>query len=123
MGIFRLAAVVAVGVSLLPADRESQERLYQRAASAASWTMTFCERNAAACTQASGLWSEFSKKAEFGAKLAFDVVRDNENGAALSPQPAAQQRTRPLDQSVSGTLTNDDLRPAWRGKMASKAGS
>ena len=53
MGLFKLAAIVAVGVSLLPAEREKQEQLYQRAASAASWTMTFCERNTATCTKAS----------------------------------------------------------------------
>lgn len=124
MGLFRLAIFVGVGVSLLPSDREKQEQLYQRAASAAAWTMTFCERNADTCTQVSGLWTEFAKKAEFGAKLALDAVKDGQSDSADGPQKAAT-RGRALDgtrsSSVTSTLTRDDLAPSWRGKIASQS--
>jgi Family of unknown function (DUF5330) len=121
MGLFRLAAMVAVGVSLLPADRDKQAQLYQRAASAATWTMTFCDRNANTCTQATNLWADFSKKAEFGAKLAYEVMQKNDAAsgeAAAVPAQVSLQATPP----APGTLTGHDLRPAWRGKTASKAG-
>jgi hypothetical protein len=122
MGLFRLAAVVAVGVSLLPSDREKQEQLYARAASAANWTMTFCDRNPQTCTQAAGLWTDFSKKAEFGIKLAYDVVQ-NQTAAAADDAPVAAPASLEAKPQVStGTLTPHDLKPAWRGKSASKAG-
>jgi hypothetical protein len=120
MGLFRLAAVVAVGVSLLPADREKQEQLYQRAAAAATWTLTFCDRNTATCTQAASLWSDFAKKAEFGVKLAGDVIRDNENAKTAAPTAPVSFEVSP--QQSGSTLTPRDLKPAWRGKTASKAG-
>lgn len=127
MGLFRLAAIVAVGVSLLPAEREKQQQLYQRAASAAAWTMTFCERNTAACTNASGLWSEFSKKAEFGAKLALDVIRENEttatHGTSQTPSTPPLAPARSLEPAFSSTLTREDLKPLWRGKVAARAGT
>ncbi|MEQ1651272.1 MAG: DUF5330 domain-containing protein [Hyphomicrobium sp.] len=122
MGLFKLAAVVAVGVSLLPAEREKQEQLYLRAASAATWTMTFCDRNAETCTKATNFWGEFSKKAEFGAKLAYDVLRDQDatrSGGDVAPATASFE-TAPATRG--STLTPHDLRPAWRGKTANKAG-
>ncbi|NOT71331.1 MAG: DUF5330 domain-containing protein [Hyphomicrobium sp.] len=122
MGLFKLAAVVAVGVSLLPAEREKQEQLYQRAASAAAWTLTFCDRNAGTCNKASGLWGEFSKKAEFGAKLAYDVLREKQPSEAAAPPNVAPASLQSPPPQTAGTLTPNDLRPAWRGKTASKAG-
>ena len=122
MGLFRLATVVAVGVALLPAEREKQEQLYTRAASAVTWTVTFCDRNAMACAQASTLWADFSKKAEFGIKLAYDVMHDSEaaaNRTATAAPPAGDENPTP---AAGTSLTPRDLRPAWRGKTANKAG-
>ncbi len=90
MGVFRLAAIAAVGIALLPSDREKQGELYDRAATAAKWTVTFCERNGDTCTQASTLWSQFVKKAQFGAELAYDVIIDNKSASdAHMPADAA----------------------------------
>ncbi len=122
MGLFRLAAIVAVGVSLLPADREKQQQLYARAATAATWTVTFCDRNANACTLATSAWSEFSKKAEFGAKLAYDMMRDNQITPPDNPEAVAPASVQVSPPAPPGTLTERDLKPAWRGKTASKAG-
>ncbi len=124
MGLFRLAAIVAIGVSLLPAEREKQDQLYERAAMAANWTLTFCDRNADTCAKAMTFWQEFSKKAEFGAKLAYDVLREQteasvEDGAAKLSAPAKFENAHPGTFSP-GTLTPDDVKPAWRGKSANK---
>jgi hypothetical protein len=126
MGLFRLAAIVAVGVSLLPAEREKQEQLYTRAASAATWTLTFCDRNAPTCMQASNVWAEFSKKAEFGAKLAYDMMRDNQ-AATADAETTGLSAPASFETPVSvrppaNTLTPQDMRPSWRGKTANKAG-
>lgn len=122
MGLIRLAAIAAVGVSLLPADRESQDQVYVRAASAAQWAVTFCDRNAATCTQASSLWSDFSKKAQFGAKLAFDMAMEKSKGLAEQSENAAPASYQPAQPNTGGTLTRHDLAPAWRGKTANKSG-
>lgn len=118
MGVFRLAAIAAVGIALLPSDREKQTELYGRAATAAKWTVTFCDRNADTCAQASTVWDLFLKKAEFGAKLAYDVIHDNNTpseGDSTQPAPA-------LAKATNGTLTNSDLVPKWRGKVSDKKG-
>ncbi len=120
MGLFRIAIVAAVGVALLPSDREHQQQLYQRASSATSWAVTFCDRNATTCEQAAGLWGEFKKKAEFGFELALDMVRDSDaakNKAAVANPPEGQITTSSI---VKNTLTSADLKPEWRGKVAKR---
>lgn len=137
MGLFRLAAVVAVGVSLLPADPEKQEQLYQRAASAAEWTWTFCDRNAEMCDKAGTLWTDFAAKAQFGAKLAFDMLREHQqqnseavadakpNADPKAPTPTSYRLEPNQPQAAAaqpgittGTLRPSDMKPAWRGKPA-----
>lgn len=128
MGIIRLAAIVAVGVALLPTDREKQAELYDRAASTAKWTVTFCERNGETCAQASSVWDQFLKKAEFGAKLAYDVLSENKGAATDTaantslPADDAASAMPALVSSRTGTLTSRDLSPKWRGKVSEKKG-
>lgn len=115
MGILRLTAIVAVGVALLPSDRERQSELYARAASAAEWAVSFCDRNPAACTQANSAWQTFVAKAEFGARLAYDLARDHE-----TPLKDGQSKISTSSISKSGTLTGSDFDPAWHGKKSAK---
>lgn len=126
MGLFRLAAVVAIGVSLLPADREKQEQLYQRAADAATWTLTFCDRNQATCEKAEALWVDFAAKAQFGAKLAYDAFREGEAASGTATEkriaPAAYRLEPPRRHEMRGTLRPSDLQPKWRGKSAPDKG-
>ncbi|MBL8881643.1 MAG: hypothetical protein JNL45_01170 [Hyphomicrobium sp.] len=107
MGLLRLGMIVAVGVALLPADSEQQEMLYNRAALAAHWTVTFCDRNGATCEQASALWGTFKKKAQFAAQLAYDTV--SEQIASSGDQQLSDARIE------TGTLKPGDLEPTWRG--------
>jgi hypothetical protein len=122
MGLLRIAAVVAVGVALLPSDRDQQQRLYERAGSTAEWVFTFCERNAETCTKGSELWSQFVTKAQFGAKLAYDMM--SERQGAGNETAAADHDDRPYKPAVlereMGTLTPLDKEPQWRGKKANK---
>lgn len=118
MGLLRLAAIAAVGIALLPSDREKQAELYGRAASAAHWTVTFCDRNGDTCTQASGLWDQFLKKAEFGAKLAYDVMREHPSSIETGSTSPAPEQTN----AAAHTLTDSDLKPQWRGKVSDRKG-
>lgn len=109
MSLFRIAIVLSLGVALMPSDREQQEELYARAASAAHWTMTFCDRNARTCEVSAGLWDAFLKKAEFAGKLVYDVALHtagpDERDAKAIPASADNR----------GTLNPQDLEPDWRG--------
>lgn len=119
MGILRLGIIAAVGVALLPSDSEQQEILYNRAALAATWTMTFCDRNVQTCETASSVWGQFVKKAQFGARLAYDTVAEQlaggDGGVEAQTAPVLfgnAGRTRVLE---TGTLKPGDLEPDWRG--------
>ncbi|MGQ0456652.1 MAG: DUF5330 domain-containing protein [Hyphomicrobium sp.] len=123
MGLMRIAIVVAAGVALLPSDREQQQRLVKRASDAATWTVTFCDRNAATCAQADGLWKQFAAKAEFAAKLAYETMQDAsaERVVADRGDVAGARKAAPVGlKGRAGTLTPHDLRPAWRGADKSR---
>lgn len=108
MSLFRIAVVLSLGVAIMPSDKEQQEALYERAATAAHWTMTYCDRNGQQCVMAGEVWDAFLAKAQFAGKLAYDVaVRTSVESAQsklLSPQLASDR----------GTLKADDLQPDWR---------
>ena len=111
MSLLRVGILVALVVAVLPADKEQQSRLYDRAANAVHWTATFCDRNGQTCQQASTLWSAFITKAQFGAQMAYELaLKYSGNGEPYITPIDADQR--------QGTLTPQDLRPAWRGAGA-----
>jgi len=109
MSLFRIAVVLSLGVAVMPSDKAQQEQLYERVASAAHWTATYCDRNATTCETAGQVWDVFLRKAEFAGKLAYDVaMRYATEDASHAPvQPA----------SARGTLQPDDLRPVWRAEL------
>lgn len=132
MSLTRLVFILAVVVIVLPTDQEEQQRLYDKVTGTTAWAMTFCERNGATCTAAGEAWTTFVKKAEFGAKLAGEMLRKHvmkgeREGevapASYSPGSPPPQRLgydmyepRPLDSR--GTLTERDRAPTWRGALA-----
>jgi hypothetical protein len=112
MSLFRIAVVLSLGVAVMPSDKAQQDALYERAATAAHWTMTYCERNGSHCVMAGELWDAFLRKAEFAGKLAYDVALRStmENATAGS--------TAPIPANARGTLNPADLQPSWRGERA-----
>ncbi|MET0408949.1 MAG: DUF5330 domain-containing protein [Hyphomicrobium sp.] len=127
MGLLRLATIAAIGVALLPSDKEQQQKLYQRAGDTAEWVVTFCDRNATVCTKSAELWTQFVAKAQFGAELAYEMAREHYGSGGVSTAslklddskgalaPAVLERD-------SGTLTPLDKRPDWRGRQTTKNG-
>lgn len=128
MFLLRAAFGLAVIVMLLPTDEAQQAKIVGSAGIAAERAATFCERNAATCAAGAELWATFLKKAEFGAKLAGNLVQDYMRGSVRSAGGDPDRR-QPLDPShlprpapassvidpSRGTLSTDDLAPAWRG--------
>lgn len=120
MGLLRIATIIAVGIAVLPSDRDQQHRLYDRAGATAEWVVTFCDRNGPTCAKGAELWSQFVAKAEFGAKLAYDTMREGQTSKEASAEPPYSPASLERD---SGTLTPQDKRPAWRGNKPRNKGS
>lgn len=125
MFLIRAAIVIGAVIMLLPTDEAQQAKVAGTAGAAVERATTFCERNAATCAAGGELWALFLKKAEFGARLAGNMVQDYMRGSARQagldpaqpldpshrPQPAPARAVEP----PRGTLSPDDLAPAWRG--------
>jgi hypothetical protein len=119
MFLIRVGFWVGLAVLLLPTDERQQARLYSTAVTTVERVTTFCDRNAQACAAGAELWAIFVKKAEFGARMAIDLVsssgRQDEDAASARTQPASV-KGKPAP-AARGTLTPADLTPAWRGQV------
>jgi Family of unknown function (DUF5330) len=118
MFLFRTTLLLGLGVLVLPTDEASQARVYQSARTATTWTVTFCDRNAATCAKGGEYWVIFKKKAEFGAKMAYDLISERNAIAANAPAPGPLKATTAQPAAIApvrGTLKPSDLEPAWRG--------
>lgn len=128
MLLIRTTVLLGLGVLVLPTDEASQVRFANTARGVMGWTMTFCDRNAGTCEQGRQAWAVFVKKAEFGAKMAIDLIAERSKQTANAPQqPARSQDPRalvgdPAAPRQRGTLKAGDLEPAWRGKFAHNGG-
>jgi hypothetical protein len=56
-------------IAVLPANKQQQDQLFSRAATAVHWTTTFCDRNGAACAKAGEILGTLASKAKFGATM------------------------------------------------------
>ena len=123
MFLIRLAFWLGLVVLVLPTDEGQQARLYQTTVATVERVATFCDRNAGVCAAGTEFWATFVKKAEFGARMAVDLmsasgrkeeavkpVRVEPANARAQPEPRATPPTR-------GTLTPADLTPPWRGHV------
>jgi Family of unknown function (DUF5330) len=135
MFLIRLAFWLGLVVLLLPTDERQQARFYTTALATVERATTFCERNTQACAVAAQLWATFLRKAEFGARMAVDLVSSggrSDEGAASQPfartEPAGSPaHVRPkaepkLPPGERGTLTPADRTPAWRGAQIQRTG-
>jgi len=128
MFLIRMTFWVALAVLLLPTDQRQQARVYETAASAVERISTFCDRNPKICATGTQLWAGFVKKAEFGARMAFDLMnsrgRAGEEGAPDGQQASVKDKAeRTISPAARGTLRPDDLAPAWRGQQGQRTGA
>jgi Family of unknown function (DUF5330) len=122
MFLFRIVFWLAVVVLLLPTEERQQAKLYETATATVERLATFCDRNPTACAAGAEAWSAFVKKAEFGARVAVDLIASRGQRAdgtvatssvRANGSAAAEPRATP---AARNTLTRDDLEPAWRGQ-------
>ncbi len=116
MSFIRTAIIVSVAVAAMPSDPESQKRLYERTAAAVHWTVTFCDRNPATCTNAGEYWDAFLTKAQFTRELAYQTY-ENYTASETDGAPYANATYSNNAAHRFGTLTREDLRPSWRGPV------
>ena len=117
MFLIRTAFWMGVVVLLLPTDKQQQAKLVGSAGVAIERMATFCDRNQQACAKGAELWAVAVKKAEFGMRVAIDLINergqksdaDGVRSAAGEPTPTARL------QPARDTLRPGDLKPAWRG--------
>lgn len=112
MSLIRTGIVLSLAIAALPSDKGQQQRLYMQAAGAVDWAATYCDRNPQTCVKAGEYWDVFKAKAEFAGELALEAVKNYAAGGAQSLEPAAAKASFVQKR---GTLTQDDLRPSWRG--------
>ena len=119
MFLFRIVFWLGLAVVFLPTEETQQARLYETASATVERIATFCDRNPKTCAAGAEFWSTFVKKAEFGARVATDLItsrgqRSEGPAQAAAPRPsgaAAEPRPTPAPRN---TLTREDLGPTWR---------
>lgn len=119
MFLIRVAFWLGLVVLLLPTDERQQARLYGTAVATVERVSTFCERNPQACAVGAEVWATFLRKAEFGARMAIEIVTSSGRRDEERPGPGVQPSStkRGVDPEARGTLTPADLAPAWRGQV------
>src|SRR6476660_2902051 len=123
MFLIRVAFWLGLVVVLLPTDERQQARLYNTAVATVERVTTFCDRNAQACTAGAEFWATFVKKAEFGARIAVDLVSSGgqqEGETVPTPVRVEPEWSRPRPEprahpSARGAPRPADLTPGWRG--------
>ncbi|MGD9783878.1 MAG: DUF5330 domain-containing protein [Hyphomicrobiaceae bacterium] len=113
----RVIALAALAVYLLPTDPSRQQSFAQTAESAFTWVSGFCERNPETCETAGRHWASMKEKASFGASVVYELAmrqvgRDSDDDGQGSSRKIWLDH--PPVQRGRGTLTREDLAPAWR---------
>ena len=126
MFFIRTTLLLGLGVLVLPTDQASQARVTSASKTAMTWTMTFCDRNPATCVQGQQAWGVFVEKAQFGAKMAFEVISEHRAQTAAAPTTPATAQVDKKSPAATGraraTLQPSDLAPAWRGDVKRAGG-
>jgi hypothetical protein len=120
MFLIRAAFWIGLVVLLLPTDQNQQARLYGAAAATVERVTTFCDRNTKTCEVGSEVWAAFLKKAEFGARMAFELITSRggseEGEVRVEPANAKGKAEKKPQPAPRGTLTPADMNPPWRGQ-------
>jgi len=106
MFLFRILFWLGLAVLLLPTDENQQAKLSETASATVERIATFCDRNSKACAAGAEFWSTFLKKAEFGARVAADLITSRgqrSEGVAQTSAPRPNGATSCSSDSVSAT--------------------
>ncbi len=121
--LFRMALFACVVLALLPSGGSQQTPASSSAqvgasdaVAAASATVSdmwqFCARQPQACKVGSHAAVAFGERAEAGARMVYDFVRERSAPRDTGSIPSASRK--PAAKSSQDTLNAADLAPAWR---------
>lgn len=116
MFIIRTAFWLMLIVLLLPSNEQEQREVYGTAQAAVNDIKTFCVRNPGVCETSTVAFESFSQKAQFGAKMLMDFMKDASSDVAAMPIERDQRQPGPVSmfrRESNNTLTADDLKVAW----------
>lgn len=116
MGLIRNAAIVAIAITLIPADPQDRAHLYNKAHEGVAWASTFCERNEHTCEKGVELRDAFLEKAAFAASSAYDIALVHLTGADDHQNLDRLQARETPRRHAMGTLTGHDRQIEWRGR-------
>lgn len=120
MFLFRAAFWISLTVMFMPTDERRQAELYGKATAALQWTVTFCDRNAQLCVKSADTWQTFKHKADFGARLAGDLIQKGMKGniePVSAPSAAPMPDVRPGPVATPGTIAPEDLQARSRSQQ------
>jgi hypothetical protein len=131
MFMLRLIFWGALILMLLPSSQEDKQALYGTAERTAQDFASFCNRNPQVCETVGNAAGTLLQKIQVGAGMIRDAIDAWRKGEAPHQQAPAgdakpvtdrlPQKSRDAAESVSRyTLTSDDLKPEWRGPVASR---
>ena len=104
--------MLGVIVAVLPTDEAQQACLFQQVSAGAHWPSRSATAMVRCARRRARAWTGFVKKAEFGARLAHDVVQKQ---PVADREASAPGRDGPARPGERGTLNRGDLQPGWRG--------
>ena len=115
MGLIRNAAILAVAITLIPADPHDRAQLYVKAQEGVDWASTFCDRNRQTCLHGAELRDAFLEKAAFAASSAYEIALVQLTGEPGEDRMQAVLRTSSPRRYTRDTLTQYDRQTEWRG--------
>lgn len=115
MFLIRTAFWLGILILLLPTSEQEQKEVYGTAKATVSDLKSFCTRNPGVCETTRNAAHTFSQKAEFGARMVMDFLKDPGNGdtAYVSASEQGSRMPSVFRRDTQSTLTQDDLQPAW----------
>ncbi len=117
MFLIRTAFWLTILILLLPSNEQEQRQVYGTAEAAVQDLRGFCGRNPGVCESSKDAFATFSQKAQFGAKMLMDFVKDRAGeqvGTGYTERGTqSQDRVSDLPRDPQGTLTDEDLKMAW----------
>lgn len=114
MFLIRTAFWLCLLILLLPTDEQEQRVVYGNAEAAVKDLSSFCARNPEVCEASKDAAHTFSKKAQFGAQMLMDFFQESTADTSYSEtSERANRRPSFFRKEARGTLTAEDLKPAW----------
>jgi hypothetical protein len=115
MFLIRTAFWLTILILLLPANQEQQKEVYGTAEAAVKDFSNFCYRNPVVCLQTKTAFDTFTQKAQFGATMVMDFVKDFDGSETASADAQPTRRFSLFGSKSQNTLNQNDADPAWSG--------